>query len=178
VGSVLLAPALLAGCGGSGNGTSPSSASTASTSRSTGAATSAAPPSATAADTAATSTSAATTGRPPEVPAAQARTPSASHRGAPDTNVRVPARFVVGSGGTLTPPAVSVPAGITIALGLLDRDGRPHTVVLAAPPRHSFALAAGGRASATLSGLPKGTYRILVDGVVRGQIVIGSAPGP
>ena len=42
----------------------------------------------------------------------------------------------------------------------------------------ALAVPAGGRASALIGTLKRGSYAIDVDGVTRGQLVIGVAPGP
>jgi hypothetical protein len=95
----------------------------------------------------------------------------------PATGPRVPATFTVAAGGTLTPPEISVPVHYRVELTFLDHGGAvavrvltPHPVTLNVP--------AGGEASKVISGLPKGTYPIAVNGATRGSLVIGSAPGP
>jgi hypothetical protein len=92
--------------------------------------------------------------------------------------VSIPAVFLIGPGATLTPPSVSVPSGVSIALAVADHDGRAHTVVLAAPTRHVLHVPAGRSIGGLISGLPDGAYRLLVDGVARGRIVVGAQGGP
>jgi hypothetical protein len=161
--AVGLAAAVIGGCGGSAHSTSTSAGRSTSAGSTT---------------TTAATTTAATTSRPPEVPPSKAQTSTSSLPTAPDTNVRLPASFQIRSGGVLAPPLISAPAGVSIQLRLADLDSKPHSVVLAAPRPDSFKLAPHGRTTTVISGLPKGNYRILVDGAQRGQIVIGSVPGP
>jgi hypothetical protein len=85
---------------------------------------------------------------------------------------------VIKPGGTLTPPVLAAPKGVAIQLRLRNLDSRPHSVVLATPNRYAFRVAPRGRATALITDLAKGQYRILVDGAMRGLLVIGSTPGP
>jgi hypothetical protein len=91
------------------------------------------------------------------------------------SNVRLPATFTIISGAKLSPPTVSAPAGVAVQLTVLSRDGKAHQVAVAS---HRLSVPAGGSASAVLSGLGKGNYPLSVDGVKRGTLVIGVAPGP
>ena len=105
--------------------------------------------------------------------------PKHSKPTAPNRDVRIPATFVIGSGGALTPPLISAPANVTIELRLRNRDTTAHRVALTVPhfpPRVS--VPAGASATSEITGLRKGTYRLLVDGSVKGRIVVGSVPGP
>ena len=164
----LISSLLLAACGGSAHSTSSSAGSTASTTTSSAVAT----------PTATTATTATTSSRPPEVPVSRAQSSTASNPTAPDTDVRLPAAFAIEPGGGLTPPLVGAPKGVAIQLQLHNRDSKPHAFVLDSPQRYSVAVPPGGRATTTITGLDKGTYRILIDGAPRGRLVIGSAPGP
>ncbi len=49
---------------------------------------------------------------------------------------------------------------------------------LRSPGGQALAVPAGGRASALVGTLKRGSYAIAVDGVARGQLVIGVIPGP
>ena len=176
----LIGSLVLAACGGSGHSTSAARSAT------TGSA--AATPTATATTTAATTTVATTTvstittattsSRPPEVPAGKAESSTSSHPTAPDTDVRLPADFVIEPDDSLTPPFVAAPVGVTIQLGVRNLDREAHSFVLDTPKPYTIAVAPRGQATVLIAGLRKGTYRLLVDGTPRGQLVIGSAPGP
>jgi hypothetical protein len=161
----LISCLLLAACGGSPHSTSSSAGSSASITTSTPAATS-------------TTTTAVTSSRPPEVPAGKAQSSTASNPTAPDTDVRLPAAFAIEPGGSLRPPLVAAPKGVAIQLQLRNLDSRPHSFVLDSPKRYSVEVQPRGRATVTITGLRKGTYRILIDGAPRGRLLIGSAPGP
>jgi hypothetical protein len=179
---------LLAACGGS----SPSSGSTSTTASSAAAstaptsATQTAAPAGTATNGAAAVTTTSTTTRPPEVPkskgtggkAKQPGTSNPSGGVGESSGARVSTRLEIHAGGQLEPPAVSIPAGVTIALKLTDADHAAHTVVLAVPQRQTVRLSAGARATASIPALRAGTYRILVDGTPRGQLLIGAQGGP
>jgi hypothetical protein len=98
---------------------------------------------------------------------------------APDTGARIPASFTIPAGnGQLTPPVISVPKSITIDLRVRNQDSRAHTVQFEAPKRYTLQLAAGASAGTTVAGLPDATYRLLIDGSAKGQIIVGSVPGP
>jgi len=91
----------------------------------------------------------------------------------------VPATFKIESGGTLSPPTVSSPAGFTVALTLANRDSKAHTVLIKTPKQSApIHVSVGGYAYLLESKLPKGSYTITVDGAPRGALVIGSSPGP
>jgi hypothetical protein len=92
--------------------------------------------------------------------------------------VRVPATFVVRSGGKLNPPVVTVPAFLAVQFTIASGDGHTHSVVLKTPVLHTLAVPARGHASLRIPGLRAGQYQIEVDGSVRGSLVIGGEPGP
>jgi hypothetical protein len=95
-----------------------------------------------------------------------------------DTDVRLPARFVVRSGGALSPPQIAAPRQVTVALTVVSGDGKAHRLVLHTPHREQVTVPAGGSAQLTLKGLPPGGYSVQVDGALRGRLIIGVAPGP
>jgi hypothetical protein len=95
-----------------------------------------------------------------------------------DSDVTVPATFTISPGGKLSPPAVSVPSKVLVALRVSDRDHAAHLVVLTASRLYSLHVGAGGDAGLQIPGLPDGTYRILVDGVARGELSVGAQGGP
>jgi len=164
--AIPIAALLLAACGGSAHSTSSSSSATSSSATTTSAV------------AASTTTTAVTSSRPPEVPASRAQSSTATNPTAPDTDVHLPAAFAIEPGGDLAPPEVQAPKGIAIQLQLRNLDSRPHAFALGSPKRYSAQIPPRGRTTALLTGLDKGTYRILIDGAPRGRLVIGSAPGP
>jgi hypothetical protein len=89
----------------------------------------------------------------------------------------VPATFTIAATGTLSPPTISVPTGYRVQLTFLDH-GAAVTVRVLTPHRLTLNVPAGGEASKLISGLPKGTYPIMIGGTSRGSLVIGSVPGP
>jgi hypothetical protein len=103
-----------------------------------------------------------------------ARAASATTTTAP----RLPARFTVGAGGRLSPPAVSAPANIDIEVSIRCTDRYVHRVVLATPHRHTFKVSRSSAADVLLIGLHNGTYAINVDGKPRGKLIVGAIPGP
>jgi hypothetical protein len=113
----------------------------------------------------------------PQPPAPTAR------RGVPDSSpeaaqaVRVPARFAL-SGGRLRPGTIAVPAFIAIELTVTSREGGERTVVLATRPQRRLQVPGGGRATLTLKGVPRGSYRLSVVGGRSGTLEVGSEPGP
>jgi hypothetical protein len=94
------------------------------------------------------------------------------------THARVPATFTIAPGGALQPPTISIPSSFTVQLSVASSDGKAHRVLVRTPAPHTLSVPAAGRASALLAGLSNGTYEVDVDGVRRGALVIGSAPGP
>jgi hypothetical protein len=68
---------------------------------------------------------------------------------------------------------VAVPAFFRIRLTGVSRDGRAHTVRFRGA---RLRVPAGGRASVTVDGLPKGLYGVTVDGV-GGAVTIASGAG-
>jgi hypothetical protein len=171
----LLTALLIAACGGSSH--SSSSASSASSASST---TSTASPATNATSTVSagpSTTTATTSARPPEVPKNRALRHS-SKPTVPNTNVRIPAAFVIRAGGGVTPPLISVPAHVTVELELHNEGAKARTVQLSVPNAGAAAVPAHGVTTITVTGLSKGTYRLLVDRVARARIVIGAVPGP
>lgn len=92
--------------------------------------------------------------------------------------MRLPATFVIRAHGSIAPPVVAAPAGVTIQLTVASGDGHAHQVVLRTRPERALAVPAGGRATAQFTRLNKGRYELEVDGVAAGALVIGAAPGP
>jgi hypothetical protein len=94
------------------------------------------------------------------------------------THVRVPATFVIGTGGRLSPPSVSAPAFLAVQLTVSSGDGRSHHLLLRAPGPVRLTVPAHGRASVLIGGLRAGRYEISVDGASGGALIIGGEPGP
>ncbi len=92
--------------------------------------------------------------------------------------MRLPAKFVLRSGGSLDPPTVSSPAFLAVELTVVSADARDHLVVLRTPVARSLSVTAGGRRSLLLAGLRAGRYQLDVDGVPRGALIVGGEPGP
>lgn len=112
------------------------------------------------------------------VPGALA-TPAVTTGSSGATNVELPATFTVRPGGTLTPATVSAPGSVPVLLTVISGDGRSHQVVVKLTPgSRTLRVPAGGRASARFTRLAKGSYPVAVDGVVRGHLMVGVAPGP
>jgi hypothetical protein len=70
-----------------------------------------------------------------------------------------------------------VPAQIPIELILVSSVGRAHQVVLGTRPPRSLTVPPHTRAEKLVPALARGTYRLDVDGVPRGTLHIGPAPG-
>jgi len=85
---------------------------------------------------------------------------------------------VIRPGGRLDPPSVTAPALLSVGLTVVSQDLRVHRVLLRTPSMHKLIVPPAGRASVLLPGLRAGRYELEVDGMVRGALVIGGAPGP
>ena len=115
--------------------------------------------------------------RPPEVPGGKSKRGHGA-KTTSSSDVSIPAAFVIGSGGKLSPPSIAVPPKVPVALEVKNQDGASHTLVLAAPQRGTLHVGAHASAHTVVTGLRDGVYRILVDGSARGQLVIGAQGGP
>jgi hypothetical protein len=91
------------------------------------------------------------------------------------SGVRLPATFVIHSGGRLTPSLIGAPTGVPVQLTVISGDFKAHRAAVAG---HTLSVPAGGRSSLLLSGLGKGNYPLTVDGARRGTLVVGTQPGP
>jgi hypothetical protein len=94
------------------------------------------------------------------------------------SNVRLPAKFTIAADGVLSPHTISAPTQVAIALTIVSSGGPTHHVVVESTTPHDLTVPGGGRASAVVEGLKRGSYAIEVDGVTRGALVIGASPGP
>lgn len=171
--AAVLASLLIAACGGSSHSSSSASSTTSATST---AATSAATTATSTVSAGPTTTTVATSSRPPEVPKNKA--PKHSKPTAPNTNVRIPATFVIRAGGAVAPPLISAPANVTIELQLHNQDAKAHRVTLSVPHFGGVAVPAHGTTTTDVTGVPKGTFRLLIDGAPKARIVVGAVPGP
>jgi hypothetical protein len=111
----------------------------------------------------------------PSAPKA-ATSPEEQEGGAGDEEaIRVPATFTFTREG-VTPSVVAVPAFLTIELGGVSKDGKPHTLNVEGTV---VEVPAGGRASALIEGRKAGRYPVAVDGRANAvTIVSGAEPGP
>ncbi|MFZ0092200.1 MAG: hypothetical protein WAL63_22055 [Solirubrobacteraceae bacterium] len=73
---------------------------------------------------------------------------------------------------------ISIPTLVSLDLHLVNDDSAAHSVVLTVPGRPTVHLSPGAGASASVPFLHGGTYRILVDGSARGQLLVGAQGGP
>jgi alpha-L-arabinofuranosidase len=103
-------------------------------------------------------------------PSAVATGAVASTRGGRPT-----ATFTIRSGGSVSPAAISTPAGSALQLKVVSRDARRHHLSVRTPRGHSLTLPAHGRASALVAGLKPGRYVLDVDGRPRGLLLVGAS---
>jgi len=73
---------------------------------------------------------------------------------------------------------VSVPSGVGVELEITNHGTAAATVELGTSDHPSAHVAPGGRGTLHSAGLKNGTYRILVNGTPRGQLMIGAQGGP
>jgi hypothetical protein len=106
------------------------------------------------------------------------KAPKHSEPTAPNTNVRIPAVFTIAAGGAVTPPLIAAPANVTIELQLHNQDAKAHRVTLSVPRFGGVAVPAHGTTTTDVTGAPKGSYRLLIDGAPKARIVVGAVPGP
>ena len=86
--------------------------------------------------------------------------------------------MTVGANGDITPPVVSVPSGVGVELHVTNHGSGAARVALNVPGHPSVHVAPGTSATLETAGLKNGTYRILVNGTPRGQLMIGAQGGP
>jgi hypothetical protein len=86
--------------------------------------------------------------------------------------------MTVNAAGDVSPPVVSVPSGVGVAIHVTNHGAAAATVALAVPTHPSVRVGPGARATVQTAGLKDGTYRILVNGTPRGQLMIGAQGGP
>jgi hypothetical protein len=146
----------LAGCGGS-KSTSTASTSTASVT---------VPPITTPAPTTAAQTTVTLTKTAPATATKTTATGS--------INVRVPARFTILPNGSVTPPTVTIPAGLPVEL-IVVGDAHAHQITLRTT---TFNVAPHQQAEKLVDGLKPGSYPLKVDGARKAMLTIGGNPGP
>ncbi len=125
----------------------------------------------------AVTTTTTSTSAPPEVPKAKKHTHHGSTHAA-SQGAHVETNVSVAANGDVSPPVVSVPSGVGVELHVANHGSTAATVALSVPGHPSVKVAPGGRATLQTGGLKNGTYRILVNGTARGQLLIGAQGGP
>jgi hypothetical protein len=134
----------------------------------------------TAASAAATTTTTATASAPPEVP----KTKTHKHpgedggHGGVSQGAKVETSVTIATNGDVSPPVLSVPSGVRIEIHVSNHGSATATVALSVPAHPSVHLAAGASGKLESAGLKNGTYRILVNGTPRGQLLSGAQGGP
>jgi hypothetical protein len=134
----------------------------------------------TAASAAATTTTTATASAPPEVP----KTKTHKHpgedggHGGVSQGAKVETSVTIATNGDVSPPVLSVPSGVRIEIQVSNHGSGTATVALSVPANPSVHLAAGASGKLESAGLKNGTYRILVNGTPRGQLLSGAQGGP
>jgi hypothetical protein len=123
----------------------------------------------------ATTTTSATA--PPEVPKARKHTSHGTTHAA-SQGAHVESNLTVSANGDVSPPVVSVPSGVGVDLHITYHGSGAATVALSVPGHPSVKVAPGGHATLQTGGLKDGTYRILVNGTPRGQVLTGAQGGP
>jgi hypothetical protein len=167
---MLVAAALVAGCGGDSepSDTRPSAT---------------APPTAT---TTATpdDTPTATAPSAPSPPPDATATPTGSGEdqeggGGDESEARVPVALTVGSDGTVSPATVAVPGFLALELRVRNRTAGPVTVTWnASEPSGSFDVGAGKTGTRRVAGVRPGRYPVAVEGAGTATVVAGAEPGP
>ncbi|MGI8714121.1 MAG: hypothetical protein ACR2NR_13275 [Solirubrobacteraceae bacterium] len=92
--------------------------------------------------------------------------------------MRIPVTFIIGAAEAVTPSLISAPADVTIQLQLHNRDAHAHRVQLSVPHFGGLEVPAHGTVTTEVTGVRKGTYRLLVDGAAKARIAVGAVPGP
>lgn len=175
----------LAGCGGSSRSSSTQATATpAASSQTTSTTSTQSAATSSAAETITTTTNASA---PPEVPKTNTHKrhdDSGGHGGASQggsgasQGAHVESNLAVAANGDVSPPVVSVPSGVGLELHVANHGSSAATVVLSVPSHPSAHLAPGATGRLETGGLKNGTYRILVNGTPRGQLMIGAQGGP
>jgi hypothetical protein len=119
-------------------------------------------------------------GAPPEVTGTKTHKDHGddSGHGGVSQGAHVEANVTIAGNGDISPPVVSVPSGVGVELHVTNHGSAAATVALSAPAHPSAHVAAGATGTLESAGLKNGTYRILVNGTPRGQLMIGAQGGP
>ena len=86
--------------------------------------------------------------------------------------------MAIAANGDISPPVVSVPSGVGVELHVTNHGSAAATIAVSVPSHPSAHVAAGATGTLESGGLKNGTYRILVNGTPRGQLMIGAQGGP
>jgi hypothetical protein len=100
-----------------------------------------------------------------EIDTTQQVSPTATEPDAGDEEgIRVPASFVLDA-GALTPPRITVPPTLPIAVTVKAKDGKAHKILFDTTPAVRVDIEAGGDGvgTARIPGQRKGTYAVNVD---------------
>ncbi len=173
----------LAACGGSSHGSSNSNGNTGNATPASSTQASTSTPNAgirtvtesvsgVAATTTTTSTSA-----PPEVPTAKKQKHHGSSHAA-SQGAHVETNLAVSANGDISPPVVSVPSGVGVEIHVTNHGSGADTIALSVPGHPTVHVGPGARGTLETGGLKDGTYRILLNGTPRGQLLIGAQGGP
>ena len=101
-----------------------------------------------------------------------------SGHGGASSGARVETNVTVAANGDVSPPVLSVPSGVGVEIHVTNRGSAAATVALSVPTHPSVHLASGASGKLESGGLKDGTYRIIVNGTPRGQLMIGAQGGP
>ena len=86
--------------------------------------------------------------------------------------------MTITASGDVSPPVVSVPSGVGVLIHVTNHGSSAATVALAVPAHPGVHVAPGAGGTLKTVGLKDGTYRIVVNGTPRGQLLIGAQGGP
>jgi hypothetical protein len=188
LGAMMLRPTLvaivtclgLAACGGASHSSSNSNtvnATAATTTQANTSAPNAAAGSTTVSVTGVGTTTTASTSAPPEVPKAKKQKHHGSSHAA-SQGAHVETSMTVDAAGDVSPSVVSVPSGVGVELHVTNHGSAAETIALSVPGHPSVHVGPGAGGTLETGGLKDGTYRILVNGTPRGQLMIGAQGGP
>ncbi len=86
--------------------------------------------------------------------------------------------LTVRANGDVSIPVISLPSGVGVEIHVTNHGSAAATVALAVPAHPTVQVAPGATGTLHSAGLKNGTYRILVNGTPRGQLMIGAQGGP
>lgn len=117
------------------------------------------------------------TSAPPEVPTAKKQKHHAGTQAA-SQGAHVEANITASASGDISPPVVSVPSGVGVEIHVTNHGSAADRIALSVPGHPSVHVGPGASGTLETGGLKDGTYRILVNGTPRGQLMIGAQGGP